>query len=449
MTEQTRVPRLLIANRGEIAVRIIRAAKQLGWHTIAIYSEADADAPHVRQADEAVAVGPARAKESYGNINSLIEAGLQTGADYLHPGYGFLAENAHFVAAVEAAGMRWVGPSAQTIKRLSSKLTARDIAHSVGVPVLPGSRGAVDAANALQTARKIGFPLMLKAAGGGGGIGIARVPDESTLESELPALVQRAEQVFGTGEIYLERLLERPRHIEVQIFADSHGHMVHLGERECSVQRRHQKVLEEAPSPSVDSRLRAQMGEAALRLARELDYVNAGTVEFLLGADNSFYFLEMNARIQVEHPVTEMVTGADLVAEQLRVASGEKLSLDSVEPRGHAIEARLYAENPEDKLAPSPGHISELVLPRGEGVRVDHALAEGMAVTPYYDPLLAKIVAWGRDRETALRRLRYALESTRIEGLHTNRGLLIHILAHPAFIAGELSTEFMRDHFGM
>ena len=449
MVGQASAKRVLVANRGEIAARVIRAVQGLGWHAIAVHSEVDGDSPHVRMADSAAPIGPAQAHKSYTNIEAVLHAARETGAELVHPGYGFLSENGDFARAVERAGLTWVGPRPEVIERMGDKLEARNIAAAAGVPVLPGTHEPVAPEQAVELAREIGFPLMIKAVGGGGGIGIARVEDEAQLEKAVEGVQHRARTLFGNDRLYLERFLENPRHIEIQVFADHHGRRIHLGERECSIQRRNQKVVEEAPSPLADESMRQAMGEAALKLVDAVNYTNAGTVEFLADNDGNFYFMEMNTRIQVEHPVTELVTGTDLVAEQLRVALGEPLTLEPTPPAGHAIEVRLYAENPEKKLLPSPGTIERITLPVGEGIRVEHAMRDGIKITPFYDPMIAKIVTHGRDRATAIDRMREALGQTRVEGIRTNLPLLLQILEKDDFREGRLSTDFMREHFGI
>jgi acetyl-CoA carboxylase biotin carboxylase subunit len=440
--------RVLVANRGEIACRVIRAARTLGLETVAVYSEADRDAPHVAAADLALEIGPAPVPKSYANAEALLEALRRSGADAVHPGYGLLSENAGFAQAVTEAGAIWVGPTPEAIRRMGDKVEALAAARAAGVPVAPGSHGTVAAAEAAAVAERVGYPVMLKAAAGGGGIGIARLGSSAELEKAIEGIRTRARNFFGNDAVYVEKFIERPRHIEIQVFADHHGQVIHLGERECSLQRRHQKVLEESPSPVVDAALRERMGEAAVALARAIGYRNAGTLEFLLGADGEFHFMEMNTRIQVEHPVTELVQGVDLVAEQLRVAAGERLSIARREPLGHAIEVRLCAEDPTT-LFPAPGRIDKLVWPSGEGIRIDTGVVEGSVISPYYDSLLAKLVVCGADRTQAIERLGAALAATRIEGLKTNLPVLARIAADPEFRAGRFDTGFLREQLGI
>ena len=440
--------RVLIANRGEIACRVIRAAKKIGVETVAVFSEADRDAPHVAAADAAVEIGPAPVPKSYANAEALLEALRRSGADAVHPGYGLLSENAGFAQAVIEAGAIWVGPTPAAIRRMGDKVEALAAARAAGVPVAPGSHGAVATSEAATVAERVGYPVMLKAAAGGGGIGIAKLASTAELEKAIEGIQTRARNFFGNDAVYVEKFIERPRHIEIQVFADHHGHVIHLGERECSLQRRHQKVLEESPSPVVDAALRARMGEAAVALARAIGYRNAGTLEFLLGADGQFHFMEMNTRIQVEHPVTELVQGVDLVAEQLRVAAGEPLSIARREPQGHAIEVRLCAEDP-NTLFPAPGRIERLVWPPGDHIRIDTGVAEGSVISPFYDSMIAKLVVHGADRTDAIARMAAALEATAIEGLKTNLPVLRRILAEPRFAAGDFDTGFLREQLGI
>ncbi|WP_324717598.1 acetyl-CoA carboxylase biotin carboxylase subunit [Carboxydochorda subterranea] len=437
--------KVLIANRGEIALRILRACRELGVRTVAVYSEADRDSLPVRLADESYCVGPAPSSRSYLNIPNIISAALLSGADAIHPGYGYLAERADFAEICESHGLVFIGPPASAIESMGDKLRARQRVREAGVPVLPGSDGPVsDEQDAVRVAEAVGYPVMVKAAAGGGGRGmrVARTPEE--LRRVLQAARAEAESAFGDGTLYLEQLLPDARHIEVQVLADQYGHMVHLGERECSIQRRHQKIVEEAPSPMVDEALRRRMGEAALRVARAVTYVNAGTVEFLVDPEGHFYFLEMNTRVQVEHGVTEMVTGVDLVKAQIRIAAGEELTLAQEDIRldGHAIECRVNCEDPET-FTPSPGTITGLWLPGGPGVRVDTAIYAGYTVPPYYDSLLAKLMAWGQQREEAVARMASALAELRIEGVRTNVEFLRRVVSSPEFGEGRLSTDFV------
>ncbi len=442
--------RVLIANRGEIAVRIVRTLRELGITSIAVFSEPDRAAFHVLQADEAYPIGPGPARDSYLNAERVLATARRARADAIHPGYGFFAENADFAQACADAGLVFIGPRPDTIAALGDKVTARAIARRAGVPVLPGSPGPVATpAEARALAGELGWPLMLKAAAGGGGKGMRVVRDEAELESAWALTRGEAQAAFGDDRVYVERAIARPRHVEAQILADESGRVAFLGERECSVQRRHQKLLEETPSPAFDAATRAAFGEAACRIAREAGYRNAGTVEFLLDEEQRFYFLEVNTRLQVEHPVTEMVTGLDLVAEQVRIAQGEPLSFGDrpPEPRGWSMEARLIAEDPTAGFLPSIGRLSRLRFPHGPGVRTDGGIYRGCDIPVYYDSLLTKLVVHAPDRERARRRLLRALHEFVIEGVHTN--LVFHrwLAAHPAFAAGKLSTRFLDEHF--
>ncbi len=440
--------KILIANRGEIACRIIWACKELDIRTVAIYSEADRDALHVRFADEAVCVGPPPSAQSYLNIPQIISAAEITNVDAIHPGYGFLAENPYFAEVCEACNITFIGPSPNVMRIMGDKAEARRTMMAAGVPVTPGSEGLVeDEKTALKEAKRIGYPVLIKATAGGGGRGmrVARTPEE--LKTAYQTARAEAEAAFKNSGVYLERYIERPRHIEVQVLADNHGNVIHLGERECSVQRRHQKLIEESPSPAVSYELRQELGSVAVKACQEVGYRNAGTIEFLLDEQNNYYFMEMNTRIQVEHPVTEMVTIADLVAAQIRIAAGEPLGLEQDELIfvGHAIECRINAEDPET-FAPSPGRITTLNLPNGPGVRIDTAIYAGYFVPPYYDSLIAKLIVHSRTRERAIARMRRALEATVIEGIKTNIPLHCQILNDPDFIEGNYSTRFM-DRF--
>jgi acetyl-CoA carboxylase, biotin carboxylase subunit len=437
--------KILIANRGEIALRVIRACRELGIRTVAVYSEADRESLHVRFADEDVCIGPAPARESYLNIPRIIAAAEITGADAIHPGYGFLAENAEFAEICERSDIVFIGPSAEQIRLMGDKAMARRTMMGVGVPTVPGSDGAVDDAEAgLATAREIGFPVLIKAAAGGGGKGMRVAQDEATFAAQFGMAQNEARAAFGDPSVYLEKYLSRPRHIEIQIMGDRLGNVVHFGERECSLQRRHQKLVEEAPSAALTPELRARMGEAATRGASAIGYFSAGTVEFLLDEDDSFYFMEMNTRIQVEHPVTELVTGVDLVKEQIRVAAGERLSVAATpELRGHCIECRINAEDPKRNFAPSPGQITIFHPPGGPGVRVDTHVYAGYLVPPYYDSLIGKLIVHGNTRAEALVRTRIALESFIIEGVHTTIPFLLELLQHEDVVAGRLDTKLV------
>ncbi|HEX8170762.1 MAG TPA: acetyl-CoA carboxylase biotin carboxylase subunit [Thermoanaerobaculia bacterium] len=441
--------KVLIANRGEIALRVIAACKEMGIKTVAVHSEADRDSLHVRYADDDVCIGPAASKQSYLSISSIIAAAEISGADAIHPGYGFLSENPHFAEIVGECRLTFIGPPAEAIRRMGDKARARETAKAAGVPIIPGSEGAVKTAEeAAGIAAQIGYPIILKASAGGGGRGMRICWDEGDLQRQYETARNEAERAFGVGDVYLEKYLERPRHIEMQVFGDMHGRIVALGERECSIQRRHQKLIEESPSPVVDDALRARMSEAAVRLCKAVNYVNAGTIEFLY-QDGEFYFMEMNTRIQVEHPVSEEVTGIDLVKEQIRVAAGERLSVPQGEfrLRGHAMEFRVNAEDPVT-FAPNPGKIRELHLPGGPGVRVDTHVYRDYMVPPHYDSLLAKLVVRGKDRMETIARGRRALEQFVIEGVKTTIPLHRAILNNEQFIRGDISTRFM-DTFSL
>lgn len=439
--------KILIANRGEIAVRIIRACRDLGVSPVAVFSEADVQSLHVRMSDEAYGVGPAPSNQSYLNITAILAAADQAGAEAIHPGYGFLAENGDFARAVAAAGFIFIGPDAEAMEVMGSKTSARRAAVAAGVPVVPGTTESLQSYSAARaTAAQFGYPVMLKAAAGGGGKGMRQVAQESELRSAFETAQSEASSAFGNPDIYLEKLVERPRHIEIQIFADAHDNCVHLGERECSIQRRHQKVIEECPSPINDPSLRERMGAAAIRIAKAVNYVGAGTVEFLFSdTTREFYFLEMNTRLQVEHPVTELVTGFDLVREQITVAAGADLSFgqDDVRWRGHAIECRVYAEDPDNNFFPSPGKITFLRVPAGPGVRDDSGVIEGDEVSIYYDPMISKLAAWGSTRAQAIDRLRRALDEYAVGGIKTTLRFFREIVRDEEFIAGRLDTGFI------
>jgi geranyl-CoA carboxylase alpha subunit len=444
------VSKILIANRGEIAVRIARAARELGHKSVAVFSDADAGALHVEAADEAVRIGPPPVAESYLSIPAIIEAARRSGADAVHPGYGFLAENADFAKACTKAGLTFIGPPAKAIALMGDKAKAKARMEKAGVPTVPGHAGDDQSAAALlKAAKTVGFPLMIKAAAGGGGRGMRVVAGEKDFKAALTAAQSEAKGAFGDGRVLLERLITGGRHVEIQVMADKHGSVIHLGERDCSVQRRHQKVIEEAPSPAVDDDLRDRMGEAAVAAARAIGYEGAGTVEFLLAADGSFYFLEMNTRLQVEHPVTEMVTDLDIVALQMLIAAGEALPIgqDDVFFEGHAIEARLYAEDPAAGFLPAAGRIAAWAPPDGAFIRVDHGIKSGQEVTPFYDPMIAKVIAWGEKRSVARHRLIGALKDTVLLGLPTNRRFLIEVLGDGTFAAGEATTDFLDSGF--
>ena len=441
--------RILVANRGEIALRIIRACHELGVQTVAVYSEADRESLHVRFADEDVCIGPAASKDSYLNIPRIIAAAEVTGVDAIHPGYGFLAENAEFSEICARSGIAFIGPTPEQIQAMGDKATARKTMMEVGVPTVPGSPDIItDPDEALQVARTIGFPVMIKASAGGGGKGMRIAEDETSFPKLLLGAQNEAEAAFGDNGVYLERCIARPRHVEFQVFGDQHGRVMHLGERDCSVQRRHQKLIEESPSPALTPELREEMGRSAVQAAAAIDYVGAGTVEFLLDADGSYYFIEMNTRIQVEHPVTEVVTGLDLVKEQIRVAAGEPLSFpEEVAFRGHAIEFRINAEDPERNFAPSPGTLSIFHPPGGPGVRLDTHVYQGYRVPPFYDSLLAKLIVSGNTREEALSRARNALSHMVIEGVHTTVDFLSEVVRDEEFRSGEVDTGFLARYF--
>jgi acetyl-CoA carboxylase biotin carboxylase subunit len=441
------VKKVLIANRGEIALRVIRACRELELRTVAVYSEPDEQALHVRRADEAVCIGKAAARHSYLNIDALLSAARETRADAIHPGYGFLSESPQFAAACEAADVTFIGPSARAIEQMGDKSTARSLARDAGVPTVPGSERATRTDDLLAAAEEVGYPVMIKAVGGGGGRGIrvAEAPDEL---SRLVAVAGReAEAAFGDASLYLEKFLEDPRHVEVQVLADDHGNAVHLYERECSLQRRRQKILEEAPAPALRAQTQAAICESAVRLATTAGYTNAGTVEFLLDEDENFYFIEMNARLQVEHGITEMITGVDLVRNQLLVAAGEKLDVaqSDVAVSGTALEFRINAEDPEQGFFPSPGEVVNLVLPGGPGVRVDTALYSGYTVVPFYDSLICKLIVWAPTRDMALARGRRALEELEIDGIKTSVPLHLRMLDDPNFRAGFVHTGYLEQ----
>jgi acetyl-CoA carboxylase biotin carboxylase subunit len=445
------IRRILVANRGEIAVRVMRTCKERGLPTVAVYSDVDRLAPHVQLADAAVALGPAPAAQSYLVIDKILAACKQTGADAVHPGYGFLSENEEFAEACGAAGITFIGPSAEAMRKMGSKTEARKTVAAAGTPIVPGDNGPTGdgfptAAEALAAADRIGFPVLIKAAAGGGGKGMRLVASAHEFSAAFDGARREATAAFGDGTVYVEKAIERPRHIEIQVFGDTQGNLVHLGERDCSIQRRHQKVIEEAPSPVVSPELRARMGAAAVAAARAVKYVGAGTCEFLLGADGGFYFLEMNTRLQVEHPVTEMIYGLDLVAWQLDVAEGRPLPLAQHEldarRRGHAIECRVYAEDPV-KFLPSPGKITHLRVPDGPYVRNDSGCYEGAEIPVHYDPMISKLVVWGEDRPRALARMRRALDEYVVRGIETNLPFHRRCVRHPAFAAGDYDTGFI------
>ena len=444
--------KILIANRGEIAVRIIRAARELGIDTVAVYSTADKEALHTLLADEAVCIGPAKSTDSYLNMNAVLSAAVLTGAEAIHPGFGFLSENSKFATMCEEVGIKFIGPSGAVMDLMGDKINARAQMIKAKVPVIPGSDGEVHTSEeALEVAEKIGYPVMLKASAGGGGKGIRKVEKAEDLVAAFESASSEAKAAFGNGAMYMERVIYPARHIEVQILADQQGHVVHLGERDCSLQRNNQKVLEESPSVAIGKTLRQQIGEAAVRAAQSVGYENAGTIEFLLDeAKGEFYFMEMNTRVQVEHPVTEFVTGVDIVKEQIKIANGQELyfSQDDVEIRGHAIECRINAENPAFNFAPSPGKISNVYLPSGGvGLRVDSAVYPGYTIPPYYDSMIAKIIVHGENRFDALMKMQRALYELEIDGVVTNSGFQLDLISDPNLIAGDYDTAFLMEKF--
>lgn len=442
--------KILVANRGEIALRVMRTARRMGIRTVAVYSEADRESPHVKFADEAYCIGPAPSSASYLRAENILAVAQKSGVDGIHPGYGFLSEQAEFARAVRAAGITFIGPPAEAIEIMGSKLAAKDTVAPFGIPMVPGSPSAVkDPAEAVRIASGIGYPVLLKASAGGGGKGMRIVHRAEELEEQLARATSEALSAFGDGSVFIEKYVQSPHHVEVQVMADHHGNAIYLFERECSIQRRHQKVVEEAPSPLVNPDVRRVMGEAAVRVALSCGYTNAGTVEFLMDEDLNFYFLEMNTRLQVEHPVTEMITGLDLVEWQIRVARGEALPFrqEDLQIKGHAIEIRVYAEDPENQFLPGTGTLTTYREPQGEGIRVDSGFVEGMDVPIYYDPMLSKLITYAPSREEAIQRMREALHHYDIEGLPHNLELGTFIMNHPFFIEGRYNTHFLDDHF--
>ncbi len=440
------IRKVLVANRGEIAVRIIRACREMGIETVAVYSEADREAIHAKLADEAVCIGPAALSESYLAMEKIISATIVSGADAIHPGYGLLSENSKFAALCEKCDICFIGPSAQVMARMGDKQEARNTMKQAGVPIVPGSESAVfDAAEGMKEAEKAGYPVMIKAVLGGGGKGMRMVERPEDFEQNFYLAQTETKKAFGDDAMYVEHFITRPRHIEVQILADSHGNVIHLGERDCSIQRNHQKMIEEAPSAALSEELRREMGETAVRAARAAGYVGAGTIEFLLEKSGSFYFMEMNTRIQVEHPVTEWITGIDLIKEQIRIADKRKLSYTQEDVRitGHSIEVRINAEKPEEGFRPCPGTVTGLHLPGGKGVRIDSAIYSGYAIPPFYDSMIAKISVWAKNRGEAIRKMQSALGEVIIEGVETNVDYQYDILNHPDFLAGNVDIEFI------
>ncbi|MBZ6487684.1 acetyl-CoA carboxylase biotin carboxylase subunit [Priestia aryabhattai] len=441
--------KVLIANRGEIAVRIIRACKEMGIATVAVYSEADKDALHVKLADESFCIGKTSSKESYLNIRNLLTVAQVTKADAVHTGYGFLAENADFAEICESYDITFIGPKAEAIRKMGAKAVARETMKQAGVPIVPGTEGLIeDSSTAIPVAREIGYPIIVKATAGGGGKGMRLAHSEEELEKAIRQAQQEAETAFGNGGVYLEKYLEEPKHIEIQIIADEEGNVVHLGERDCSIQRRHQKLVEEAPSPAVDENLREKMGKAAVSAAKAVDYTGVGTVEFLLDKHGHFYFMEMNTRIQVEHPVTELVTNIDLIKEQISVAAGYPLSFaqGDVQLKGWAIECRINAENPAKNFMPSPGKVEMYLPPGGYGVRVDSAVYPGYEISPFYDSMVAKLIVTGKDRNEAIQRMKRALEEFIIIGIHTTIPFHLELLKHPSFKEGDFTTKFLESN---
>ena len=440
------IKKILIANRGEIAVRIIRACREMGIETVAVYSEADAEALHTKLADEAICIGPAPSSQSYLSMENIISATVVSGADAIHPGFGFLSENSKFAELCEQCGITFIGPPANVIAKLGNKQEARNTMEAAGVPVIPGSKEPVcEVHTGLLLAREIGYPVIIKAALGGGGKGMRVAYSEEEFTQSFQPAQKESQMAFGDDTMYIEHFMEEPRHIEFQILADSYGNVVHLGERDCSIQRNHQKMIEEAPSAALSSKLRKKMGEAAVKAAKAAGYVNAGTIEFLLENNDAFYFMEMNTRIQVEHPVTEWVTGIDLIKEQIRIADGQKLSFtqQDIEVNGHAIECRINAENPEKGFRPSPGTITDLHLPGGKGIRVDSAIYSGCSISPYYDSMVAKLIVWAKNRDEAIQKMQSALGEVIIEGIDTNVDYLYELLNNPVYQSGEFNVNFI------
>ena len=442
------INKVLIANRGEIAVRIIRACKEMGIKTVAVYSEIDKNALHTKIADEAVCIGPAPSAKSYLNVTNILEAACCTGADAIHPGFGFLSENAQFAKMCEESNIKFIGPSYKVIDLMGNKSNAKDLMKKAKVPVVPGSEGSIKSIKeARELANKIGYPIMLKAAAGGGGKGIRLVSNESELDDAYNIVKQEAKVSFNDDEIYIEKFIENPHHVEIQVLADEHGNVVHLGERDCSIQRRNQKILEETPSPILDNKLRNKMGEAAINAVKASKYSSAGTIEFLVDKNKNFYFMEMNTRIQVEHPITEAITGIDIVKEQINIASGKKLKYkqDEIKFNGHSIECRINAENPKKNFMPCPGEIKKLNLPGGNGVRVDTAVYSNYKIPPTYDSMIAKIIVHGKDRIEAINKMKRALSECIIEGIDTNIEFLYGILNNEKFVKGEYDTSFISN----
>ena len=442
--------KILVANRGEIALRVMRTARAMGIGTVAVYSEADRHAPHVKYADEAVLLGPAPSSESYLVMDKVIAAAKSTGADGIHPGYGFLSENSEFANKIAAEGIIFIGPGQKAIETMGSKLAAKDAVRAYDIPLVPGIDEAIsDPKKAKMIAKEIGFPILIKASAGGGGKGMRVVESEDVLEEQMNRAISEALSAFGDGSVFIEKYISSPRHIEIQVLADSHGNVVHLFERECSIQRRHQKVVEEAPSAVLTPELRERMGEAAIKVAKSCNYEGAGTVEFLLDSDNNFYFLEMNTRLQVEHPVTECITGVDLVAEQIKVARGEKLSFtqDDLKINGHAVELRIYAEDPLNDFLPSIGILETYIRPTGEGVRLDDGYEQGMEIPIYYDPMIAKLITYADTRTAAIQKMKLAIADYKIVGLETTLPFGKFVMENEQFISGDVDTHFVKKYY--
>ena len=440
--------KILVANRGEIALRIMKTAREMGIATVAVYSEADATSPHVRYADEAICIGPPASGESYLRMDKVLQTAKDTGADAIHPGYGFLSENAVFADEVQKAGLIFIGPNAHSMRSMGDKLMAKETVADYGIPLVPGSDGEVlDPKLGREIADGIGYPVLIKASAGGGGKGMRIVHNNEDFEEQMQLAINEAKSAFGNGAVFIEKFVENPRHIEIQVLADTHGNAVHLFERECSIQRRHQKVIEEAPSAVLTPELRKKMGDAAVKVAQACDYIGAGTVEFLVDKNLNFYFLEMNTRLQVEHPVTELITGLDLVREQIRVARGEKLGYtqDDLKIVGHAIEARVYAEDPKENFMPSTGKLEVYRLPSGPGIRVDDGFEEGMQVPIFYDPMLSKLIVYAQTREQALDRMIRACNEYEIHGIQHTLPFVSYVMRHPAFRSGKFDTNFIKD----
>lgn len=440
--------KILIANRGEIALRIIRACKEMGIRTVAIYSQADWNCAHVRYADEAICIGPAQSANSYLHIPSIISAAEVSDVEAIHPGYGFLAENTHFAEICESCNIKFIGPPIESIRKMGDKIEAKEMMKKIGVPTIPGSEGAVkDRSEALTIAKKIGYPVIIKAAFGGGGRGMRIAHNDVSLANAFMTAKAEAEAAFDRAEVYIEKYVDSPRHVEIQILADQHGNTVHLGERDCTIQRRYQKLIEESPSPALSPSTRAKMGKAAVKAAKAVGYTNAGTIEFLVDRNENFYFMEMNTRVQVEHPVTEMVTGVDIIKQQIHIAMGEKLAFeqDDIKNEGWAIECRINAEDPEKDFMPSPGKITGLFLPGGYGIRLDTHIYQGYEVPPYYDSLIAKMIAYGKNRNEAIQTMNRALDEITIEGIRTTVPFLKRILGEPKFRLGKYSTQFVEE----